>query len=153
MQADKDDTGQVVGAALIAGLAFVAEEMIDERLLQPVYSDMKLLGYAVTRKSPQWWIAALIMHEFNSLLFALVYSRIIGPYLPGKGWRRGLLMAMIEGNGLWPFVYVMNGIHPGIKSGAMPPIGGWRDILAGELRHIAFGVVLGWLCPVRERKA
>jgi hypothetical protein len=152
MQMAKDDTAQVFGAAMVAGLAFVAEEMVDERLLQPVYSDMKLLGYAVTRKSPQWWIVALLMHQFNSLLFALVYSRIVGPYLPGTGWRRGLLMAMIEGNGLWPLVYMMKGIHPGIKSGAMPPIGGWRDFVAATLRHVAFGVVLGALCPVRERK-
>ncbi len=152
MGTQKDDTAQVVGAAMIAGLAFVAEELVDERFLQPVYSDMKLLGYAVTRKSPQWWIVALIMHQFNSLLFALVYSRVIGPYLPGTGWRRGFLMAMIEGNGLWPFVYLMNKVHPGIKAGAMRPIGGWRDILAGELRHIAFGLVLGQLCQVRERK-
>ena len=151
MRVERDDTGQVVVAGLVAGLAFVAEEMVDERLLQPVYSDMKLLGYAVTRRSPQWWIAALILHEFNSLVFAFVYSRILGPYLPGRGWQRGLLMALLEGNGLWPLVYVMNGIHPGIKSGAMPPIGGWRDILAGELRHIAFGLVLGLLCPVRKR--
>ena len=143
---------QVVGAAMVAGLAFVAEEWVDEKLLGPVYSDMKLLGYLVTRRSPQWWIVALAMHQFNSLLFGFVFSRLVGPRLPFTGWRRGLLMAMIEHLVLWPIVYGANRLHPGIKSGAMPPLGGGRDFLAATLRHAAFGLVLGLLCPVRARR-
>jgi hypothetical protein len=113
---------------------------------------MKLLGYAITRRSPQWWILALLMHEFNSLVFAVAYNRVMGPRLPGRGWRRGLLAAMIESNALWPMVYLANYVHPGIKSGAMPRIGGLKDFVAATARHVAFGLVLGALCPVRERR-
>ena len=152
MKTQPDDTGQVVVAGMVAGLAFVAEELVDRRLVGGVYSDMKLLGYAVTRTSPWWQIAALLLHEFNSLLFALSYNRLMGPRLPGHGWRRGLLAALIESTVLWPLVYLANFVHPGIKSGAMPRIGGWRDFAVATARHVAFGLVLGALCPVREKQ-
>lgn len=151
MTTQADDTGQVVAAGLLAGLAFVAEELVDRRLVGGVYSDMKLLGYAVTTKSPWWQIAALLMHEFNSLVFAFSYNRLLGPLLPGQGWRRGLLAALIESTVLWPLVYLANYVHPGVKRGAMPPIGGGKDFAVATARHVAFGLVLGALCPVRER--
>src|SRR4051794_18825046 len=152
MERETDETAQVVAAGLLAGLAFVAEELVDERLLGNVYSDMKLLGYAVTTRSPHWQILALLIHEFNSLVFAFSYHRLLGPRLPGRGWRRGLLAAMIESTGLWPLVYLANEVHPGIKRGAMPRIAGPRDFVAATARHIAFGLVLGALCPVREKR-
>jgi hypothetical protein len=152
MQRQNDDTAQVALAGLLAGLAFVAEELVDERLVGKVYSDMKLLGYAVTRQSPQWKIVALAIHEFNSLVFAFSYNRLVGPRLPGQGWRRGLLAAMIESTVLWPLVYLANYVHPGVKSGAMPPIGGLRDFIVATARHVAFGLVLGALCPVRDKR-
>jgi hypothetical protein len=150
-QRTDDDTGQVVLAGLVAGLTFIGEELIDERLVGHVYSDMKLLGYVVTRKSPAWQIVAVLWHELNSVAFAFAYSRVIGPRLPGAGWQRGLLMAMIENGVLWPFVYLANLVHPAVKSGAMPPIKGRRDFTVSTARHIAFGVVLGLLCPVRKQ--
>src|SRR5262245_23823003 len=104
MTMQADDTRQVVAAGLLAGLAFVAEELVDRRLVGGVYSDMKLLGYAVTTKSPWWQFAALLLHEFNSLVFAFSYNRVMGPLLPGRGWRRGLLAALIESTVLWPLV-------------------------------------------------
>jgi hypothetical protein len=150
MKSSNDDTRQVVSAGLLAGLAFVAAELVDRRLVSGVYSDMKLLGYAVTRRSPWWQIAALLIHEFNSLVFAFSYNRVMGPRLPGRGWRRGLLAAMIESTVLWPLVYLANLVHPAVKRGAMPPIGGWKDFAVATTRHVAFGVVLGAFCPVRE---
>ena len=153
MERETDATGQVVAAGLLAGLAFVAEELIDERLLGNVYSDMKLLGYAVTTRGPQWQILALLIHEFNSLVFAFSYQRLLGPRLPGRGWRRGLLAALIESTALWPLVYLANEVHPAIRRGAMPRIAGRRDFVAATARHVAFGLVLGALCPVREKRA
>src|SRR5215210_7720826 len=108
MDSPAEDTAQVVLAGLVAGLAFVAEEIVDRRIVPGVYSDMRLLGTAVTPRSPWWQVVALLWHEANSVLYALAYSRVFGPRLPGPGWLRGLLSSVIEDTVLWPFIYAAN---------------------------------------------
>ena len=149
-----DDTNRIIAAGLLSGAAFVAEQLLDQAIWPRGYSDMKLLGMAVTRKSPQYWLVGLPWHLLNSIGFAWVYARIVGPRLPGPGPLRGLLMALIENNGLWfTLLPLANRLHPAVRDGSMPPIRiGGIDWLVGNLRHIALGLVLGWRCPITPRR-
>src|SRR3954452_24148909 len=96
-----DDTRRIVMAGLLSGTAFLAEQLLDQAIWPQGYSDMELLGMAVTRKSPQYWFIGVPWHLINSVAFAWVYARIAGPLLAGPGPVRGLLMGLIENNGLW----------------------------------------------------
>ena len=151
MATETEATARLVAAALVAGAAFAAEEALDQRLIGPVYSDMKLLGYAVTTRRPWWLLIGFAIHEANSVAFAQIYRRVLGPRLVGPGWLRGLTMAMLENAVLWPLVYFSNAVHPAVRRGTMKPIGGGRDFVAATARHAAFGLVLGALCPVDRR--
>ncbi len=151
----KDDHAKIIAAGLLSGLAFVAAEALDKVLLKGRYSDMKLLGMAVTRKSPHYLFVGLPWHLLNSVAFAYFYSKLAGPRLPGPGWLRGLALGMIENNVLWfGLITATNKVHPAVKDGSMPPIRLWgRDWVAGIGRHVALGIVLGLLCPVEDRRA
>ena len=151
--AQAEDTGRIVVAGLLSGGAFLAEQLVDQAIWPDGYSDMKLLGMAVTRRRPHYWFVAVPWHLLNSIAFAFVYARIAGPRLPGPGWLRGLLMGLIENNVLWfTLLSLGNRLHPAVRDGSMPPIRLLGvDWLVGNLRHIALGLVLGALCPVRGR--
>jgi hypothetical protein len=151
---DSEDTSRIVAAGLLSGLAFVAEQEIDQAIWPHGYSDMKLLGMSVVRRSPQYWLVGLPFHLANSVAFALVYARLVGPRLPGPGWLRGLTMALAENTVLWfTLIPIANKAHPAIREGSMPRIRlTGVDLLVGMLRHVALGVVLGALCPTRARR-
>ncbi|MDQ2805394.1 MAG: hypothetical protein M3Z04_00515 [Chloroflexota bacterium] len=150
---ESEDMGRIVRAGVLAGLAFMAEQWVDQRIWPDGYSDMKLLGMAVTRKSPAYWAVAVPWHLLNSVGFALLYARVVGPRLPGPGPLRGAILALAENNGLWfPGLPVINRVHPAIRDGSVRPLQtGGVDWLVGNLRHLALGLVLGALCPVRSR--
>ena len=151
---DSEDTRRIVAAGLLSGLAFVAEQEIDQAIWPDGYSDMKLLGMAAVRRSPQYWLVGLPFHLANSIVFALVYARVVGPRLPGPGWLRGLTMALAENTALWfTLIPIANKVHPAIKDGSMSRIRVTGvDFVVGMLRHVALGIVLGALCPVRDKR-
>jgi hypothetical protein len=148
------ETRQIVLAGVVSGLAFMAEQALDQAVWPAGYSDMKMLGMIVTRHPRRYWWVAVPFHLLNSIGFAWLYARVVGPRLPGPGPLRGVIMALAENNGLWfPGVPVINRIHPGIRAGQMRPLTlGGGDWLIGNLRHLALGLVLGALCPVDRRK-
>ncbi|HMA36670.1 MAG TPA: hypothetical protein VKY74_19600 [Chloroflexia bacterium] len=150
----RDDTAQIVAAGLLSGTAFLVEHWVDQMLWPDGYSDMKLLGLAVTRQRPHYLAVGVPWHLLNSIAFAWAYARWAGPRLPGPGWLRGLLLAVIENNVLWfTLIPVANRLHPAIQDGTMPPIRrGGIDWVVGNLRHIALGLVLGGCCPLAPRR-
>ena len=152
---ENEDTGQIVMAGLLSGAAFLAEMAADQAIWPAGYSDMKLLGMAVTQRSPQYLALGVPWHLLNSVGFAWAYARVAGPRLPGPGPVRGLLFALIENNVLWfTLIPLTNHLHPAVRKGAMAPIRlGGIDWLVGCLRHVALGLVLGLLCPVRPRRS
>ncbi len=154
MRDNNTATRRIVQAGILAGLAFVAEQLVDQAVWPDGYSDMKLLGMAVTRKSPAYWAVALPWHLLNSIGFAMLYARVIGPRLPGPPLLRGVILALAENNGLWfPGLPVINRVHPAIQDGTIRPLRtGGTDWLVGNLRHLALGLVLGALCPLPPRR-
>ena len=110
------------------------------RLLRTPYSDVRLLGGAVT-SGRFWWLVGLALHLANGAVFGAAFER-----LGGRGWKQGVLAAQLENVGLWPAMALVDRLHPDRKSGAWPPLLRNGRVFAYEVAvHALFGAVLGAL--------
>ncbi len=127
-------------AGIAAAAAWAAAEPALGRLFRTPYSDVRLLGGAVTR-GPLWRPVGFALHLGNGAVFGAAFER-----LGGRGWRQGLLAAQVESAGLWPGMALVDRFHPDRRSGAWPPLLGNGRIFAYEVAtHAVFGAVLGAL--------
>jgi hypothetical protein len=127
-------------AGMAAAAVWAAAEPALGRLFRTPYSDVRLLGGAVTR-GRLWWPVGVAAHLGNGALFGAAFER-----LGGRGWRQGLLAAQVESVGLWPGMALVDRLHPDRKSGAWPPLLANGRVFAYEVAtHAVFGVVLGSL--------
>ena len=127
-------------AATVWGLA----EPIDRRLFRSDYSDIALLGKAVTR-GPRWRAAGFALHALNGALFGLGYEAVRGRARLGPG-RLALGLALAEHVGLYPLGYFVDRYHPARGERGIPPLlTNPRAFGQATVRHVLFGVLLGRL--------
>lgn len=112
-------------AGALAALAWAAAEPIDKRIFRNDYSDVALLGKAVTR-SRAWPIAGVAMHAANGAVFGIVHKRVRIPALP---------MALAEHVALFPLGALIDRDLMWSK----------RAFAQATFRHALFGVLLGRL--------
>jgi hypothetical protein len=120
------------------------QEPIDQRLLRCDYSDIALLGKAVT-PGRHWRTAGFALHAANGALFGLAFEearRILGV----DARKLAFGMAMAEHLALYPLGYFSDRYHPrrgepGIPTLATNP----RAFAQATWRHAVFGVLLGML--------
>jgi hypothetical protein len=127
-------------AATIWGLA----EPLDQRLLRYGYSDIALLGKAVTR-GPGWRPAGFVMHAVNGAVFGLAFDELrrrvpVGPRRLAVG------MALAEHLALYPLNALVDRHHPARGEPGLPPLlRSPRAFAQATWRHLLFGVLLGRL--------
>jgi hypothetical protein len=127
-------------AATVWGLL----EPVDRRVFGCDYSDVALLGKAVTR-GRGWRPAGFAIHALNGALFGLVYDTT-RRRLPVDQRRLALAMAMAEHVGLYPLAYFVDRFHPARGEPGVPPLlTNARAFGQATLRHAVFGVLLGRL--------
>lgn len=132
--------GALAGA--VAAAAWAAAEPLGRRFFRVPYSDVRLLGAAVT-SGPRWKEAGWALHLLNGAVFGAAFAR-----LGGQGVRQGVLAAQLENLALWPGMAVVDRFHPDRRSGAWPPLLWNGRVFAYEVVvHALFGVVLGALYP------
>ena len=125
---------------MAAAAAWAAAEPALGRIFRTPYSDVRLLGGAVTRGS-LWWPIGFTVHLANGAAFGAGFER-----LGGRGWRQGLVAAQVESVGLWPGMALVDRVHPDRKSGGWPRLLTNRRVFAYEVAtHAFFGLVLGSL--------
>jgi hypothetical protein len=133
-----------VAAGAVAALIWGALEPVDQRLFRCDYSDVALLGKAVTR-GPGWRPLGFAIHATNGALFGLAYDGA-RRRLPVDDRRLALAMAMAEHVGLYPLAYFVDRFHPARGERGIPPLlTNARAFGQATLRHALFGVVLGRL--------
>ena len=126
-------------AATIWGLA----EPLDQRLLRYGYSDIALLGKAVTRG--RWRRAGFVMHAVNGAVFGLAFDELrrrvpVGPRRLAVG------MALAEHLALYPLNALVDRHHPARGEPGLPPLlRSPRAFAQATWRHLLFGVLLGRL--------
>jgi hypothetical protein len=130
--------GAVAGALTAA--AWAAIEPVLGRIYGTPFSDVKLLGRAVTR-GPLWPVAGVALHVGNGAVFGWAFERA-----GLRGARRGLLAAEVENLVLWPGMALVDRFHPDARSGAWPRLATSPRAFAYEATtHGFFGAVLGAL--------
>lgn len=128
-------------AGVAAAAAWGAAEPAARRLFGVRYSDIRLLGAAVT-SDPHWRATGWGLHLLNGAVFGAVFRS-----LGGYGVMRGVAAAQVENLVLWaPGMAVVDRFHPDRRSGAWPPLLRNGRVFAYEVAmHAVFGVVLGTL--------
>lgn len=137
-------------AGFAGGVAFAAVMKLDMALSDERIDDFQLLATFGPLRD-QWRVLGPVIHAINSaglgVLYALTSNRLTGP-----GWLRGLTFALIENTVLWPAIVVLDRVHPAIRSGELPTFNRPWPFLAENLRHAAYGVVLGASYERLERR-
>ena len=140
MRLERSVRGAAAGA--IGAAVWAAQEPLDKRVFGVEYSDVELLGKAVTR-GDEWPAIGLAMHLANGAAFGAAYA-LAKPFLPGPPVVRALTAAMTEHFSTWPLIGVAERVHPG--RGDLPRLAGNpRAFAQATWRHVLFAVVVGVL--------
>ena len=136
-------------AATIWGLL----EPLDRRLLRYDYSDVAVLGKAVTRGSA-WRPLGFALHAANGAAFGIAFDEARGrSRLPPRSLALG--MALAEHVALYPLAWFVDRYHPARGEEGIPPLlTNPRAFAQATWRHAVFGAALGWLAtasPGRDR--
>jgi hypothetical protein len=121
-------------AATIWGL----QEPLDQQLFRCDYSDIAVLGKAVTR-GPRWRAAGFAIHAVNGAIFGLAFHEVrprvrIHPVAAAVG----------EHLTLYPLCYFIDRYHPARGEPGIPPLlTNPRAFAQATWRHALFGAILG----------
>jgi hypothetical protein len=135
---------RAAAAGATAALVWAAVEPLDRRIFRCDYSDVALLGKAVTRSA--WWRpTGLAMHAANGAAFGLALRGL----QRRTGWstrRLALGAALVEHVALYPLNVAVDRFHPARGDAGLPPLAtNKRAFAQATFRHALFGFVLGWL--------
>ena len=122
-------------AGAVAALVWAAAEPIDKRVFRNDYSDVALLGKAVTR-SRAWPVVGLALHAANGAAFGMVYKRVRVP---------APAMALVEHVALFPLGILVDRAHPARGEPGLESVSSRRAFGQATFRHALFGWVLGRL--------
>ena len=135
----------------IAGTAYLAEMVLDMRVVSNRYDDLVLWGGFVARNRVRQRLLGAAVHYVLSVTLAFAYGTV-SPWLPRwPGWVRGVVFVQVENALLYPGVPVLNAVHPEVRSGRLPTLLTWRYFWVEIARHVAFGATLGALLKDRQR--
>jgi hypothetical protein len=131
-------------AGAAAALVWALQEPLDRRLLGCDYSDVALLGKAITR-GRRWRLAGLAVHAANGAVFGIVFDALRRRTTADPP-TFALGMALGEHLTLYPLCYVIDRYHPRRGEPGIPPLfTNPRAFLQATWRHALFGFVLGRL--------
>ena len=127
-------------AATLWGL----QEPLDKRLFRCDYSDVAVLGKAVTR-GVTWPVVGLGIHAVNGALFGLVFYEV-RRRVSLEPRRLAIGMALTEHVALFPLTYFVDRFHPARGEPGLPRLlTNSRAFGQATWRHTLYGAVLGRL--------
>ena len=135
---------RAAAAGAVATTVWGLAEPLDQRLLRCDYSDIALLGKAVTR-GRRWRAAGFAVHAANGVVFGLVFDELrrrvpVGPR------KLAVAMALAEHAALYPLCGLVDRYHPARGEPGIPPLlTNPRAFAQATWRHLLFGAVLGRL--------
>jgi hypothetical protein len=129
-----------VGA--VAAVVWGLQEPLDQLVFRCDYSDIAVLGKAVTR-GRGWRAAGFAIHAVNGAIFGLAFDELrrrarVDP--------RKLAVAAAVGEHLtlYPLCYFIDRYHPARREPGVPPLlTNPRAFAQATWRHVLFGYVLG----------
>ena len=135
---------RAAGAGAAAATVWGVLEPVDRRVFRCDYSDVALLGKAVTR-GPHWRVAGFALHAANGAVFGLAFDEL-RRRLPVNPRRLAVGLAIAEHLTLYPLCYFIDRYHPARGEPGIPPLlRNPRAFAQATWRHALFGTVLGRL--------
>jgi hypothetical protein len=135
---------RAAGAGTVAAIVWGAIEPLDQRLLRYDYSDVAVLGKAVTR-GPRWRLAGFALHAANGAAFGFAFDEL-RKHLRVDARRLAVAMALAEHLTLYPLCYFVDRHHPARGESGVPPLlRSPRAFAQATWRHAVFGAILGRL--------
>jgi len=130
-------------AGAVAAVAWGLAEPIDQRVFRCDYSDVAVLGKAVTRR--HWRSAGFALHAANGAAFGVLYAVLSRrTALPPR--RLALGLALAEHVGLYPLSGLVDRYHPARGERGIPPLlTNGRAFAQATVRHACFGALVGRL--------
>ena len=131
------ERAQAAVAGVIAATVWGLQEPLDQRVFRCDYSDIALLGKAVTR-GPGWRAAGFAIHALNGAIFGLALH---------EARRRVRIHPVAAAFGehltLYPLCYFVDRHHPARGEPGIPPLfTNPRAFAQATWRHAVFGFVL-----------
>jgi len=132
----------------VAATAWALQEPLDQRVFRCGYSDVAILGKAVTR-GRGWRPVGLAIHVANGAAFGLAFELVRRrTSVPPR--RLAVGMALAEHLGLYPLGGLVDRYHPARGERGIPPLlTNGRAFAQATWRHLVFGAVLGRLAAPR----
>jgi hypothetical protein len=131
-------------AGVIAATAWALLEPLDQRLFRCDYSDIAVLGKAVTRGGG-WRATGFAIHALNGALFGLTYGAV-RRRTDLEPRRLAVAMALAEHAALYPLSFFVDRFHPARREQGVPPLlTNGRAFGQATMRHLVFGLILGRL--------
>jgi hypothetical protein len=128
----------------MAAVVWALQEHLDQRVFRCDYSDVAVLGKAVT-PGQWWWGAGFVIHVMNGVLFGLAYHEVRAR-AQVEPRRLALAMALAEHIALYPLCLLVDRYHPRRGTRGIPPLlTNGRAFAQATWRHGLFGVLLGRL--------
>ena len=134
---------RAAGAGAAAATVWAALEPLDRRLLRCDYSDVAILGKAVSRR--HWLRVGIALHAANGAVFGLAFDEV-RRRTALEPRRLALAMALAEHVTLYPLSWFVDRYHPARGEPGIPPLlRNPRAFAQATVRHAVFGLVLGRL--------
>jgi hypothetical protein len=135
---------RAASAGAAAAAIWALQEPFDQRLAGCDYSDVAVLGKAVTR-GPGWTAAGFGLHTLNEAAFGLAFYEA-RRLVPIGSRKLALGLALTEHVCLYPLCAVIDRYHPARGEPGIPPLlTNPRAFLQATWRHALFGALLGRL--------
>ncbi len=136
-------------AALVGLLATVVYSIAmegDKTLIGNRFSDVRFIEGLLEgeKRSKGFFYLAWILHLLNGVALAEIYAAVAKRFLPGPGWLKGAIFGEAFIICAWCLTPLADKYHPLIKNGEMPKLATWTSFLQNIVRHLVFGLVLGW---------
>jgi hypothetical protein len=137
-------------AGAVSATIWALSEPLDRRVFRFGYSDVALLGKAITR-GPLWRPLGLALHAGNGAAAGALFSEL-DRRLGGSATRNAVAFAMTEHLLTYPLTTLTDRYHPARGSAGLPPMSrSARAFAQATWRHLLFGIALGRLArPRRE---
>jgi hypothetical protein len=137
-------SGRFAFAGAVAATVWALQQPFDRRLFRYDYSDVAVLGKAVTG-SWAWPVVGTGLHALNGALFGLAFHRIQRRRSCGGPTRAAISLALAEHLALYPLSALVDRHHPRRGEPGIPRLMAPRAFAQATWRHLVFGAVLGRL--------
>jgi hypothetical protein len=138
--------------AALAGLGATAVYSLvmeaDMALTGNRYSDVRFIQGLLPGKASRSHQGALLawgLHFLNGILLAELYAAVFKRFLPGPNWLKGAMFGELFLASAWGLAPLVDRYHPLTRRGELAKLATWTSFLQNIVRHLVFGLLLGWL--------